>query len=144
MPKEEGVVTRVGAATAWVKTIRTEACHSCSSRDACHSLGGGGGEMEVEAANPAGAKAGDRVVLSLDTGPFLKATFLIYMVPILAMLLSAFVGQECAPALGWSGSAAAGIFGLAGAVAAVFFVRIKANRLAQKQEYKPCIIRVLR
>ncbi|HSO20180.1 MAG TPA: SoxR reducing system RseC family protein, partial [Desulfosarcina sp.] len=50
-----------GSRTAWVKTTRSSACESCSSRDACQA-GGGGQEMEVEAINTADARVGDRIV----------------------------------------------------------------------------------
>ena len=48
MNTEEGVVIRIDAKNAWIKTVKTGACESCSSRGACNTLGGGK-EMEVEA-----------------------------------------------------------------------------------------------
>jgi len=89
---EEGVVIRVDASGTWVKTIRSDACDSCSSKSSCHSLGGGK-EMEVAAINPIGARVGDRVVLKMDSAAFLKGTFLIYMFPVLLLVAGAALGE---------------------------------------------------
>jgi sigma-E factor negative regulatory protein RseC len=100
MATEEGVVFKMGASgagTAWVKTTRSSACESCSSRDTCHGEGGGKEmEMEVEAINTADARVGDRIVLNIRTASLLKATFLLYVFPILAMIAGAVLGQAVA------------------------------------------------
>ena len=65
MATEEGIVFKMGApgaGTAWVKTTRSSACETCSSKGACHGEGGGKEmEMEVEAFNTADARVGDRI-----------------------------------------------------------------------------------
>ena len=82
--------------------------------------------------NPIGA-IGDRIVLKMDSSRLLKATFLVYMFPILMLILGAGAGEWATrPArlrlphhprlLGFSGLAA----GL------LTFMRVLANRLAQK------------
>jgi len=70
---EEGIITKIEAATAWAKTTRSSSCASCSSRGSCNAMEDGGKEMIVEVYNPAGAKVGDRVVLSFETSSLLKA-----------------------------------------------------------------------
>ena len=91
MATEEGIVTKIeSTATAWVKTTKSGACKSCSARSSCHSMGGSN-EMEVEAINQAGAQVGQKVVLSFATSPLLKATFLLYVFPIIAMIVGAFL-----------------------------------------------------
>jgi hypothetical protein len=52
--------------------------------------------MEVEAINTARARVGDRIVLNIQTGSLLKATFLLYVFPILAMIAGAVLGQTVA------------------------------------------------
>ena len=98
MTKEEGVVIKTDTATAWIKTIKTSACASCSAKSSCHTMGGGK-EMEVEAINTAGARIGDRVVIGFETASLLKASFLLYVFPILGLILGAFIGQTAAPLL---------------------------------------------
>ena len=76
MATEKGIVLRTDSEAAWVKTVRSSACEGCTAKGSCHSMGGGN-EMEVKALNTAGARAGDRIVLSFETASLLKATFLI-------------------------------------------------------------------
>ena len=143
MATEEGVVTKIeSATTAWVKTTKSGACKSCSARSSCHSLGGGE-EMEVEAINKAGAQIGQKVVLSFDTSPLLKATFMLYMLPILTMMTGAFIGQQLAPKLNLDTSFLSAIFGFLFFGLTLLFVRSKGNKMAKKDEYRPKIIRVI-
>jgi sigma-E factor negative regulatory protein RseC len=143
MATEQGVVIRTDTEMAWVKTQKTKACESCSSRGAC-SVMGGGEEMEVEAINAAGGKVGDRVVLSFETASLLKATFLVYVFPIIGLLIGALIGQKLALILTFNESMFSAISGLLFCGLAIFFVKIKGNRMAQQEEYRPKIIRILK
>lgn len=142
MNTEEGVVIRTDAKNAWIKTTKTSACKSCSSRGACNTLGGGR-EMEVEALNTAGARIGDRVVIGFATGPLLKVSFLLYIFPILALIVGAAVGQTAAPYLSLNPSATSIVFGFFLVFLSLVFVRKKGNRLAAREEYRPKVIRIL-
>jgi sigma-E factor negative regulatory protein RseC len=146
MPTEEGVVFKMGmagAGTAWVKTARSSACESCSSRHACQA-DGGGKEMEVEAINTADARVGDRIVLNIDTGPLLKATFLLYVFPVLALIAGAFSGQVVAGMSGMDPSGMSALFGFLFFGLAVVVIRIMGRRLSANRQYKPEIIKVRR
>lgn len=143
MATEEGIVIKIeSTTTAWVKTSKTDACKACSARSSCHSIGGGK-EMEVEAINHAGAQVGQKVVLSFDTSPLLKATFLLYVFPILTMIAGAFVGQQLAPNFNFDPSLLSAIFGFLFFGLTILFVRSKGNKLAKQDEYRPKIIRIL-
>jgi sigma-E factor negative regulatory protein RseC len=132
-----------GAGTAWVKTMRSSACAACSSRNACHG-DGPGEEMRVEAINTANARVGDRIVLSIATASLLKASFLLYVFPILAMIVGAFLGQAVAVIRGMdpSGLAALGgclFFGLAFAA-----IRMTGRHLEKNTRYTPEIVKIRR
>jgi sigma-E factor negative regulatory protein RseC len=99
--------------------------------------------MEVEVANDIGAKEGDRIVLTLETGSMLKALFLLYIFPILVMLAGAVVGMKAAAAIDVNASAASVVVAFSALFAAVLFVRKKANQLAQRAGYRPRITRIL-
>ena len=143
MATEQGIVTKIeSTTTAWVKTTKTDACKACAARNSCHSMGGSN-EMEVEAINHAGAQVGQKVVLSFDTSPLLKATFLLYVFPIIAMIAGAFVGQQLAPNFNFDTSFLSAIFGFLFFGLTMLFVRSKGNKLAQRDEYRPKIIRVI-
>lgn len=99
--------------------------------------------MEVEAINDAGAKVGQNVVLSFETSPLLKATFLLYVVPILFLMVGAVIGDKTAPFFNFDESTLSIIIGLLFFGFAIIFVRSKGNKLAKKDEYRPKIIRIL-
>lgn len=141
MATEQGVVVRIDAAGAWVKTVRSEACDSCSSKDACHTMGGGR-EVEVPVLNPIGARVGDRVVVKLETSPLLKATFLVYMFPVLLLVIGAATGEWISRSAGLGSPLPSTLLGFGSLAAGLFFMRRIARRLAEKAEYRPRITRV--
>ncbi len=142
MATERGIVTRVTPTAAWVKTVRSEACAHCEAKGYCADAGDGE-EVEVETLNPLGAAIGDRVVLTFETGSFLKASFLIYLLPILLMIVGGFTGQRLASLAGLSESAAAALGAFFFLAASLAFVRTRANRLARFDAYRPKITRIL-
>jgi len=146
MATEEGVVFKMGssgAGMAWVKTTRSSACASCSSKDACYSDGGGKEmEMEVEAINTADARVGDRIVLNIKSASLLKATFLLYVFPILAMIAGAVLGQTVAVMRGNDPSGLSALFGFLFFGLAFIVIRITGRRLSTNASYKPEIIKV--
>ena len=144
MATEEGIVFKMGASgggTAWVRTIRSSACESCSSRNACQG-NESGKEMEVEAINTAGAKAGDRIVINIKTSSLLKATFLLYVFPILAMIAGALVGQTVAVNKGSDPSGMSALMGFLFFGLAFVIIRITGRRLSKNDSYKPEIIKI--
>lgn len=142
MATEEGIVTKTNSHTAWVTTTKTSACESCAAKSSCTVLGGGK-EMEVEAINNAGAKVGEKVVISFESAPLLKATFLLYVLPILFLLVGAFIGDKLAPSFDWDRSICSLMMGLLFFVFSIKFVKSKGNKLAKTDEYRPKITKII-
>jgi sigma-E factor negative regulatory protein RseC len=140
MATEQGIVVRLEGGAAWVRTTPTSACEGCSAKGSCNAVAD---EKEVRALNPTGAKVGDRIVLRLDSGPLLRAAFLMYVFPVLCLLLGAFAGQWLFLSIGAGPSAGAALLGCAAFAAAFGVVRVRGSRLARKPEYQPRITRVL-
>jgi sigma-E factor negative regulatory protein RseC len=138
---EEGIVIRLELNHAWVKTQKSTSCESCASRKSCNVMGGGK-EMEVKAINTAGAMIGDRVLMSFETSSLLKATFLLYVFPIICMFVGAVVGQEIASSVNFGESAASAVSGFLFFLLSLIFVRIKANKMGNESQYQPKIIRI--
>ena len=89
--------------TAQVMVIRESAC----SGD-CHKCSGCGAAKETilfEAKNPIGARTGDVVTVTSETGPVLKAAAVLYMLPLVLF----FSGYALGVALGISGSLMGGV-----------------------------------
>ena len=93
MLEEVGVVVRIEGELAIVKTKRSSMCDGCHSGGFCKTLGGGS-DMEVAAKNEVGAKVGDEVKVTVASKTFLKASFLVYMVPVTALILGALLGTK--------------------------------------------------
>lgn len=144
MAIEQGVVIkmgRYGPTTAWVRTVRSSACESCASRASCHP--GEGTSQEVEAINEAGARIGDRIQLSIDSGALLKATFLLYIFPVLCMLAGGILGNWIAPSFQANRSGAAAVSALFCLGISLLIVRAGGQRLGGKETYRPRIIRII-
>ena len=142
MATEQGIVIKTDSRTAWVKTFKSGNCAGCSARGSCNTMGGDN-EMEVKAINEAGAKLGDRIVLSFKTSSLLKATFLLYVFPILLLIIGAAVGQEMAPKFDFNPSGFSAIMGFTFFFVALLIIKTTANKLAKKNDYRPKIIKIL-
>jgi sigma-E factor negative regulatory protein RseC len=139
---EQGVVLRTDSEAAWVKTVRSSACEGCTAKGSCHSMGGNN-EMEVKALNTAGARVGDRIVLSFETASLLKATFLIYVFPIILLIIGAALGQTLASVIEFSPTALSILFGFTFFFTALFIIKVRANKMAKKNAYQPQITKIL-
>jgi sigma-E factor negative regulatory protein RseC len=139
---EKGIVIKIDSSTARVRTTKSSECQSCTARHSC-SATAAGGNMEVDAVNAVGAQVGDRILLYFETGSLLKATFLLYIFPILGMLLGATIGHWFSLKNGMNPSAPAAATGFLFLILSFLIVRSKANKLAQNNHYRPKIIKVL-
>jgi len=129
---------------ALVKATGGDSCATCKARGACHAFGGGT-ERRVTAVNRAGATVGDRVILSIGSGAFLKASFLVYLVPVIALVMGSILGERYSGSI-WpaadSGLVAAGV-GLFCLVVSFVVIRFVNNRLREDRRYYPVIERVI-
>jgi len=143
MATEQGVVTRIESGTTWVKAVRSSACDGCTSKGFCH-VSGDGNETEVAVINEAGAGVGDRIVLSFQTASLLKASFLLYLFPILVLICGAALGQAVAPRWGLDPSMLSAVAGVSFFVAGMLLIHPVARAMARKEEYRPRIIKIVR
>ncbi len=143
MATEEGIVKKVDCQKAWVETTRSAACEHCCAKGMCHHLGGGGKDSVVEVINAIGAAVGDRILINFKTASYLKVLFLLYVFPVLCLLAGAFIGQGLAPVIMLDPSAASAIFGFSFFGIAVLFIKVRANRMAAKDDYRPRIVRII-
>lgn len=142
MITEEGTIKRIEGQKAWVITHRSEACHDCEAKGVCHVLGSGK-EVEIVADNEASASPGDRVLLAMQSRSLLKATFLIYMAPIVLMIIGAFLGNQFASQIHLSSDLASLLCG--GLFFAISFLvaRKKGVALGNKKQYTPQVIEII-
>lgn len=91
-----GIVVAVENEKAFVHISRSTACENCG---ACHfdenTL-----NMKITAINNAKAVVGDRVELSLDNVNYFRASFFLYGIPLIALLVGLFASYYTLEAIG--------------------------------------------
>ncbi len=93
MIEEYGSIVELkGKEIAVVLCKRNSACDHCASSGSC-MIGDDSESMLVEAFNAIGAQTGDRVKIVTSTKHFLQSSFMLYIVPIIGLLIGAFIGQ---------------------------------------------------
>lgn len=146
MATEQGIVIKAGLPhrdhMALIRTVQSSACEACSARGQCNP-NVKGKDQEVEAINLVNAKAGDIIQVSMDTAALLKATFLLYVFPIICMLIGAFAGHSAGEAMGANSSIISALVGITCFVAAMVLVRKQAGTMALKMKYQPKITRII-
>lgn len=91
----EGIVVSVSAIETRVKISKSSACgHDCASCGACSNP-----TYEISVLNPIGAKVGDKVTIETQSTKILGISFLLYILPVFMMIVSALVCE--AYSLGW-------------------------------------------
>ncbi|GGY75901.1 SoxR reducing system RseC family protein [Marinobacter zhanjiangensis] len=92
MIHETGTVISVSGDEAWVQTIRESACQSCKARHGCgqKALAGmtSGQSRQIRVANTLHARPGDEVTVAIEESALLRASLLVYALPLLLMVVA--------------------------------------------------------
>lgn len=145
-----GVVTEVKGERAVVQLLRHTACGECG---ACQ-LGDDSKQIKIECANDVGAQIGEFVEIDLESPNVLGAAFIMYMVPLAALLVGVVGGSLIFGMLANSGiisSSLAGFKELVGAGTGVvlmtltyFIIKGKEDKFSESQKYLSRITKVER
>lgn len=81
---QTGTVESVKEKNVYVKVIREEACAHCKM---CTTGINEGKECVIEAVNKCGAKVGDIVEIDVQNSYFLRATAIMYGIPLIALVI---------------------------------------------------------
>jgi sigma-E factor negative regulatory protein RseC len=146
MIEESGVVVSVAHGSAKVQSRRRDACGGCTVRGACGtSLLArllGRKPLLLDARNPIDAQAGEEVVVGMPEGALLEASFVAYLIPLLALIGGGITGGYVAELTGSGSSQGLSVFGGIGAlaVALLWVGRFSRNRAADDR-YRATILR---
>jgi sigma-E factor negative regulatory protein RseC len=121
-------------------TTREDACAHCEARGTCEVVGGTGANATVRALNTIDAQVGDTVTIAMAATSLLKASFLIYMVPILALIGGILIGFQIEKIFGISENVAVGVSSGVCLVGAFAWLRKKGKELGTRREYIPEIV----
>ncbi|MBF0184247.1 MAG: SoxR reducing system RseC family protein [Magnetococcales bacterium] len=146
MLREEGVVVAVEGEYAIVANQRRGGCGGCHAEASCGAMSGGLGRQSIgiRARNLVHADVGERVVLEIAEGELAKASFLVYGMPVLALVLVGVVARSLAQSLGVADSESVGA--LAGLLALVgcFYGLYRYNKHIENDDrHQPVISRIL-
>jgi len=139
--EEEGIVVSVSDGNANVRMIEGEGCQACSAAGTCKA---GAGGRELEAVNRAGAKPGQHVVIDIESGAFLKASFIVYMVPVIFLFLGAYLGDVVSRAVpgvmeaeNWQA-----IGGVLLLVLSIFGIRLYDRKVKSTKGLRPVVVKI--
>jgi len=142
MIEEEGIVIDTTGGLARVSILAKSACEKCASSEVCHPQGE---DSYMEAANPLGAKKGQKVKVVVAPQVYLKASIILYGIPMTVFVAAAIIGKNLAQT--FSGEAHSDLWafisGMALMVVSFFFLRRYNHKVEKTQEYKPVIVEIL-
>ena len=135
---ETGYVIENKDMQAVVRIRRKKACENCGM---CKQ---GSEGMEITLDNPLGSKEGDRVEVSMGDRMVLRASVIVYVIPLLFLLAGAALGYIFSPALGiMERDLAAALCGIVFTALSYTIVRSIDKKVSDKQGYLPRITRIL-
>ena len=141
MMEENGTVVELkGKHVALVMCEKSSSCKNCPSMESC-KVSDDNRSMIVESHNAIGADVGDRVRLAISSKKFLSSSFLVYIVPLVALIIGAAIGEMIGSGLenGVNPDLFAAVFGLAFLVGSFLIIKV-ATKAIPKDTYLPRII----
>jgi positive regulator of sigma E activity len=142
MIEEEGIVVEVIGDIAKVAVLSKSACEKCAASGVCHP---GGDDSLMDASNPLNAKKGQKVKVVLAPQVFLKASIILYGIPMAVFVAAAILAKNAAVRSGAEASSDLWAF-LAGALSLVvsfFFIRRYNKKVERTREYQPVIVEII-
>ncbi len=142
-----GEVIAVEDKVAIVKVRRHSACRQCG-RCGMGITGGEAPDPVVEVKNPIGARVGQVVKITMETRQLLFISFIVYLLPILALIAGIVIGLGLADAFGLAAEGRIGDIisiglGLFLMVATFFFIRGWDRRVAGSSKMKPVAVDIV-
>ena len=134
---QEGIVIAIDGSLARVKTSRHNDCENCG---ACP----GNTALVLEAANPEGARPGQRVLVEVRETNMLKAAFVVYVLPLVAAFAGAAGGGRAAEMAGMATFWPQAGGGVALFVLAILYIRHFDRSARTDSKMQPTIVRILR
>ncbi len=137
LEEHEGIVIAVTDQMARIKASRHSDCENCG---ACP----GDNAMVMDARNPIGAVVGQKVLVKIAETNMLKAAFIVYIMPLVAIALGVVIGGEVAAYFGvgyvTTGRIAGGIITF---LASIYFVLRYDRHAKGSASMQPVVIRIL-
>jgi len=145
MIEEVGTVVELKSKMiAVVMCTKSSLCENCATNGNC-ALGDDDNTRLIEVHNLLGAEVGEQVRIATTTKSFLQSSFLLYIVPLIALVIGAIAGMlvgEAIPA-GIDPNLLSAIFGVFFMSGSFVILRVGSSVL-NKESYMPKIIEILK
>ncbi|HUX07049.1 MAG TPA: SoxR reducing system RseC family protein [Acidobacteriota bacterium] len=139
---QHGRIERIEDDVAFVRLEAPTSCEGCGSKGTCGVVSAEGKVIGVR--NDAGAKPGQRVELSVRPKALLTASFLLFLVPVLALVAGIVGGYALAEQFGWQGREWIGLgLGAAAFALVLLIIKLLNTRFERSGKYEPVISRIL-
>jgi len=141
MLEEEAIVIEANGTEAKVQMEKKSACRTCSAAFVCHPVD----HDFVDVTNPMGAVKGQKVKVVVQPSLYVKASLLIYGLPVFIFLLSAIASKALIVRLfGEPYSDLYAFFSACALMAIVFAIVTRyIHRGKADQAYRPVIVEIL-
>ena len=143
MIEEEGIIVEIAGENAKVAIRSSGACESCAAAGACHPQDAD--KAYLEAANPLKAVKGQKVMVVLAPQVYLKASIILYGVPMVALVSGAIIAKKLS--MHYFGEANSDLWafltGMGFMIVSFVFIRMYNTKVEKTQKYKPVIIQIL-
>ena len=145
MIEEVGTVVELKSKmVAVVMCIKSSLCENCATNGNC-ALGDDDNTRLIEVQNPLAAEVGEQVRIATTTKSFLQSSFLLYIVPLIALVIGAIAGMLVGESIytGLDPNLLSAIFGVFFMSGSFVILRVGSNVL-NKESYMPKIIEILK
>lgn len=146
MIKNLAKIESVGSKTLTVICQQQSSCHACAARNTCSSaifskvMPSRTHQFQVVLPenNQIEFKPGDWIEIGLEEESLVKGALLLYVMPLISMLIFAFIGLYVTGTEGGSI-----LFSLLGLVSGLFIARFQSKKMVVKASYKPVFLKYL-
>ena len=145
MIEEIGTVVELrGKNIAVVMCKKSSLCENCATHSNC-MIGDDDRTRLIETQNSLAASIGDQVLIATTTKSFLQSSFLLYIVPLIALVIGAVAGKLVGENLdtGLDPNLLSAIFGVFFMIGSFVLLRVGSSALTQ-DSYMPKIVAILR
>lgn len=138
--KETGLVVALNDKNAQVKIERKSACGSCKG---CRMGSSEEMSITIEVSNEIGANIGDIVEVDMETINILLAAFIMYGIPLIALLTGVFVSYLVSQIWVHGSDAVHMLIGILFMVSAFLIIKKNENKIKQSTKFKPMVSQIV-
>lgn len=150
MIEKTAVVISISKGYAWVSSDDIQGCGSCGSNNSESSQCSSNNLQlysqtrldKMQVSNPFHAKPGDQVIVGLPSDSLLKSSLLAYLLPLISLIVFAFLGREIFVFMQVNGELGAIFMGFTGLLVGYRFANLLINNAnALQDKLQPVILR---